>query len=488
MKLRDRPKLTHAALLLTGAFFLTVTPGIQGIAVAQDYSAPPSFAPRQLDNLVSRIALYPDPLLAQVFAAASFPEQIPEAARWANQYRNLHGNELADAIYESNLQFDPAVQALIPFPAVLDMMARDMEWTSQLGEAVLADRRDVMDSVQRMRRTADEYGYLQSNQQMRVANTGYGIAIQPVDPELIYVPVYDPYVVYAPPRPGFFIGRAIGFGPRYSISAFNGWGWGGGFNWTNHSVYVNRAVWGRDWNNRAVYAHDYGNWDRGAWRNNYANRNVTVYNNRTVYRNENVYRSNNNYSNPGRDYRGMQQGSQQAPAAQDRYNGGNNGRQFSNSGYGNAAAPSGAQVAPTATAPTINSYRQNRDAYRNANGGAYRRGNPDVYRGGQSAPVAPADPVAPSVNTHQQNPNRDAFRNANGNGDGSTFRNPGMNRGVQSAPAPPAAPVNHERGSRRDSYQPAPNNAPAPAAQGRSVGEERGMAQGRMEHNREGRR
>ncbi len=477
MKLVNRCKLTQAALLVTGAFFVTVAPGIQSLAVAQDYSAPPSFAPRQLDDLVSRIALYPDPLLAQIFAAASFPDQIPDAARWANQNQNLRGNELADAIYESNLQFDPAVQALIPFPAVLDMMARDMEWTSQLGEAVLADRRDVMDSVQRMRRTADQYGYLQSNQQMRVANDGYGIAIEPVNPSLIYVPVYDPYVVYAAPRPGFFTGGAIRIGSCYSIGAFAGWGWGGGFNWVNHSVYVNRAAWGRTWNNRAAYTHDYGNWDRGAWRNNYANRNVTVYNNRTVYRNDNVYRSNNNYSNSGRDYRGVQQGVQQAPVVQDRYNGRNSGRQFSNSGYGNTPA---APMAPAA--PVMDSYRQSRDAYRTANGGAYR--NADMYRGGQSAQVAQP---APAVNTYQQNPNRDAYRNANANRDGSNFRNPGMYRGAQSAPAAPAAPVDQNRSFTRNSYsQPAANNAPA--AQGRTGREERGMAQGRMEHNGGGRR
>ncbi|MDQ2948154.1 MAG: DUF3300 domain-containing protein [Acidobacteriota bacterium] len=429
MKLVNRSKLMQAAAVLAGGLFLVI-PGMQRAALAQDYSAPPSFSPRQLDSLVSRVALYPDPLLAQVFAAASFPDQITDAARWANQYQNLHGNELADAIYQANLQFDPAVQALIPFPAVLDTMARDMNWTSQLGEAVLSDRDDVMDAVQRMRRSADEYGYLQSNQQMRVVNSGYGIEIEPTDPSLIYVPVYDPYVVYAPPRPGFFLGGAIRVGSCYSIGAFSGWGWGGGFNWNNHSVFVNRAVWGRTWDNRAAYVHNYGNWDRGEWRNNYSNRNVTVYNNRTAYQNQN--QNVNRYSNTV----------QQAPVVQNRnYNvdrnySRNNGGQFSN-GYSN-------------------------------------QGN--GYRGVQ------APPAAPVVNTYQQNQNRDTYRN--------TYNNPGMYRGAQSAPVAPvaAAPVTQNRTFERNSYSnPVSNNAPAATVQGRGFGDVR-AAQGRMEHNGGGRR
>src|SRR6267378_342256 len=237
MKLVNRSKLMQAGFVLASAVFLATVP-----AFTQDYAPPPSFSPGQLDNLVSRIALYPDPLLAQIFAAASFPEQIPDAASWANQYRNLRGNELADAMYQANLQFDPAVQALIPFPTVLDMMARDPNWTSELGNAVLADRSEVMDAVQRMRRYADQYGYLRSNQHIRVVNTGYALEIAPADPSVIYVPVYDPYIVYAPPRPGFFLGGAIGFGSYCPIGAFGGWGWGGGFNWYNHAVIVNHVT------------------------------------------------------------------------------------------------------------------------------------------------------------------------------------------------------------------------------------------------------
>src|SRR6476659_9404394 len=125
MKLVNPSRLRQAAVVLTTTFLLaTAAPAMAQDyppAASEDYPPPPSFSQPQLDNLVSRMALYPDPLLAQIFAAASFPDQIAEAARWANQYRNWHGDQLADAIYQSNPPFDPAVQALIPFPSVLEM-------------------------------------------------------------------------------------------------------------------------------------------------------------------------------------------------------------------------------------------------------------------------------------------------------------------------------------------------------------------------------
>jgi len=105
-----------------------------------DNAPPPQFTPDQLDNMVSRIALYPDPLLAQVLAAATFPDQIPDAARWADQHHYLQGQALASAIQGDQLPWDPSVQALLPFPSVLGMMASDMRWTSDLGNAFLANQ------------------------------------------------------------------------------------------------------------------------------------------------------------------------------------------------------------------------------------------------------------------------------------------------------------------------------------------------------------
>ena len=280
------------AILACATLALAVVP-----AFAQDYdednyyqAPPPSFAPAQLDDLVGRIALYPDPLLAQVLAAATFPQDIPDAAGWANQYSYLRGDDLARAMEDAQLPWDPSVQALLPFPSVLNMMAQDMNWTNELGEAVLAQRPDVMDAVQRMRREADAYGYLRTNPQIRVVDDGGWIEVLPVDAGYIYVPVYDPYIVYAPPRPGFWVGGAIHFGPAFTIGfSFGNWGWGGGFDWRAHNVVVNHVVWGRTWTNQRTYVHNYGNWDGGRWPRT-VNRNVTINRNVTVNRNVDVNR------------------------------------------------------------------------------------------------------------------------------------------------------------------------------------------------------
>jgi hypothetical protein len=149
--------------------------------------APPSFPPPQLDQLVARIALYPDPLVAQVLAAATYPNDIPAAAQWADQHHYLTGQALASAISADQLPWDPSVQALLPFPSVLDMMNSDMSWTTQLGDAFLAQQQDVMDAVQRQRAVAQRYGYLRSNGQVVVSGGPY-ITIMPVNPGFVVVP------------------------------------------------------------------------------------------------------------------------------------------------------------------------------------------------------------------------------------------------------------------------------------------------------------
>jgi hypothetical protein len=217
MKKTLRIKLMGGALVLAGALLTNTAP-----ALAQDYGASPgnTYAPAgQLDNLVSRIALYPDPLLAQIFAAAAFPDQIAAAAQG------------------SGGPFDPSVEALMQYPSVLQMMASDPGWTQALGDAVMQNQGAVMDSIQNLRREAQQYGYLQSGPQMQVMDDGGYIDIQPVGGYL-YVPVYDPYVVFARPRPGFFVGGAIRFGGGFHwVSGYNR------FNWRSHEVVVNRRVW-----------------------------------------------------------------------------------------------------------------------------------------------------------------------------------------------------------------------------------------------------
>ncbi|HTX33639.1 MAG TPA: DUF3300 domain-containing protein [Bryobacteraceae bacterium] len=234
---------------------------LAGLAISPAFAqAPPVFAPAQLDQLVARIALYPDPLLAQILAAATYPNDIPAAAQWADQHHYLVGQQLAGAIQADQLPWDPSVQALLPFPGVLAMMASDMNWTSELGNAFLAGQQAVMDAVQRQRALAARYGYLRSNGQVIVSGGPY-ISIMPVNPGYVVVPYYDPAVVFYAPRRGFVIGGAIRFGYGITIGAFfSPWGWAPGgirFDWGAHAVFLNNARWGRTWYNRASYVHPY---------------------------------------------------------------------------------------------------------------------------------------------------------------------------------------------------------------------------------------
>jgi hypothetical protein len=216
--------------------------------------------PQQLDPLVQPIALYPDGLLAQVLTAATFPGEIPQAAGWANEHASLKGDALARAIQDDNLPWDPSVLALLPFPSVLNYMAQYMGWTQELGNAVLAQRGDVMDAVQRMRQQAYNYGYLQNNPYSRVVVAGPGsIEIVPVAPGYYYVPSYNPAVVFVRPRPGFYVGGAVRFGPTVVVgAAFAPWGWGGvGFGWHEHTILVDNHAWDRNWTNRRTYVAPY---------------------------------------------------------------------------------------------------------------------------------------------------------------------------------------------------------------------------------------
>jgi hypothetical protein len=239
--------------IILAAFALCCT--FSATAMAQ---AAPYFAPQQLDHLVSRVALYPDPLLAQALAAATFPDQIPDAANWADQHRYLTGNGLVGAIQGDELPWDPSVQALLPFPAVLHMMASDMNWTSDLGNAFLGQQQDVMYAVQRMRQRARGYGYLRTGPQIIVGGGPY-ITILPARADYVVVPYYDPVVVYARPRPGFFIGSAIGFRSGVILGAsFRPWGWGyNRISWDRRVVFINNAPWQRTWVNRHEYHHPY---------------------------------------------------------------------------------------------------------------------------------------------------------------------------------------------------------------------------------------
>lgn len=249
-------KRTQFALLL----LVLIRSAVPGFAQAPPPPPPPpSFAPQQLEQMVAPIALYPDPLLAQILTASTFYNEIPDADGWARSHSYLTGDALAKAIQEDNLPWDPSVIALLPFPSVLDQMAGDMAWTQDLGNAVLANRASVMDAVQDERARAYNYGYLRSNAQYKVTMPGPGdIEIIPVNPYAIYVPYYDPNVVFFRPAPGFYVGGAITFGPGIFVNAFVPWGWGGiSFGWRAHSIIIGGRPWERTWVNRGTYVHRY---------------------------------------------------------------------------------------------------------------------------------------------------------------------------------------------------------------------------------------
>jgi hypothetical protein len=202
-------------------------------------------SPAQLQQLVAPIALYPDSLVAQILAAATFPEQIVEADRWVQANPNLKGDALAQAA--NNQPWDPSVKALTAFPSVLGNMDRNLSWTSSLGDAYYNQQQDVMNAIQVMRQRAEQAGTLQSTPQQNVANDNGDVTIAPTNPQVVYVPAYDPWIVYGPPLiawpgwyeyPGIWYGGPyLSFGLGFGIGFFGGFAWGWphwGFDWHHH--------------------------------------------------------------------------------------------------------------------------------------------------------------------------------------------------------------------------------------------------------------
>lgn len=209
--------------------------------------------PDQLDSLVAPIALYPDPLLAQVLAASTYPLEIIQLQQWLEKNNTLKDQQLADAVAKQ--PWDPSVQALAALPEVVKRLANDIGWTTDLGNAFLAQQADVMDAVQRMRKKAQDKGNLKTTEQQKVETTVIEkkevIVIQQANPQVVYVPTYDPVVVYGPPvypyppiyyPPAWYYptGLAISFGVGVMMGAFWSGGWCCGCGWGGNNVYINR--------------------------------------------------------------------------------------------------------------------------------------------------------------------------------------------------------------------------------------------------------
>ena len=265
--------------LVSGAVVLGMV-GAVGLVQAQAPAAPAAaqaaapLAPRQLDNLVAPIALYPDPLLGQVLAACTYPVELVEAQQWLQSNNNLRGQELMDAARQQS--WDASVQALVAMPDVLAKLTQDIHWTTDLGNAFLAQQAAVMDAVQRMRVRAQANGKLESTPQETVTTESQAgqsaVEIQPANPQVIYVPTYDPYYVWGAPAwgfypPLFYPDDGFWFGPGIDVGlcfgGWGGWGWGWGWgpNWFGHGLFVNGAFFNRF----GFRGYGYGGFGRTAW-------------------------------------------------------------------------------------------------------------------------------------------------------------------------------------------------------------------------------
>src|SRR5579884_1293505 len=174
------------------------------------YTTPPAsnarLSAQELNNLVAPIALYPDMLLSQVLAASTYPAEIQQAEQWVQSNPGLRGRDLVEAAKQQN--WDASVQALVAFPDVMTLLTRDIQWTTALGNAFLAQQADLMDAIQRLRASARDSGRLIDSAQQRITyeqqNGQNAIAIQPADPQLVYPPVYNPEYVWGQPAYGAY--------------------------------------------------------------------------------------------------------------------------------------------------------------------------------------------------------------------------------------------------------------------------------------------
>ncbi|WP_180730887.1 DUF3300 domain-containing protein [Paraburkholderia sp. PGU19] len=239
-------------------------------AVAQ---TPAKVSNQQLDSLTAPIALYPDALLAQVLMASTFPQDVTAAAAWSKANSQYKGDDAVKAV--ASEPWDPSVQSLVAFPQVLATMDSKPDWVQQIGNAFLAQPNDVMDSVQRLRKQAQSSGNLKSSEQQKVIVEQSTIQIVPANPQVVYVPTYNPTVVYGtwpypayppvymPPPPGYAIasgfmtGLAFGAGVAVANSLW------GGFNWNNHDVNINVNRYNNiNVNNRINSNTSTANWNR----------------------------------------------------------------------------------------------------------------------------------------------------------------------------------------------------------------------------------
>ncbi len=317
----------------------------QPVATQQPVQSPlQPLSPDQLDTLVAPIALYPDALLSQVLVASTYPLELVEAGQWLQQNQSLQGTQLVDAARQQN--WDPSIQALVVFPDVIERLNSDIRWTTDLGNAFLAQQADVMNAVQRMRAEARAEGKLTSNTEETIATDTQGgqtaIEIQPTNPEVIYVPTYNPEDVWGPPGYGYYppldypgVGFGFGYGPGIYLGGFfgglgfGGWGWGP--NWFNCSIFENGGFFNRygfrGFDDRGFGDRGFGG--RGTWAHNPEHRLGVAYPNQGLA---------NRY---GGNFGGRGSGGMQSARSTGGLNGAGNGSLGNRANFGAGAAQRG---------------------------------------------------------------------------------------------------------------------------------------------------
>ncbi len=251
---------------------LAVPPG----GFAQQSAASPVFKQEELEQILAPIALHPDPLISQILMASTYPLEVVQADRWIKQNPNLKGDALTAALEKQD--WDPSVKSLVNFPQVLTMMSEKLDWTQRLGDAFLADQKRVLDTIQDLRAKAQAAGNLQTTKEQKVIVEEKIIKIEPASPEVIYVPAYNPTVVYGawaypayPPYyyypPGYVAGTMFAFGAGVAMGAAWGYAWGN-CNWHGGDVDIDTN---RNFNsNRNIDRSKYqgGNKGQGQWQHN----------------------------------------------------------------------------------------------------------------------------------------------------------------------------------------------------------------------------
>jgi len=273
---------TKTLLIRAWAWLLILLLAVPPGAIAQQAAANASFKQEELDQLVAPIALHPDALVSQILMASTYPLEVVQADRWAKQNASLKGDALAKALEAQG--WDPSVKSLVNFPQVLTMMSEKLDWTQKLGDAFIADQKKVLDTIQSLRAKAQASGNLKTTKEQTVVVEEKIIKIEPANPQVIYVPTYNPTVVYGawpypayPPYyyypPGYVAGSAFWFAAGVGMGMAWGYAWGN-CNWHGGDVDidVNRNFNSNRNIDRGKYAQNLpsrgGQAGRGQWQHN----------------------------------------------------------------------------------------------------------------------------------------------------------------------------------------------------------------------------